>query len=716
MKSLLPCLAALLASGAAAAAQLPPLQVSDTSAQAQTGLPVTVGHVFAKGDVRPGETIAATFRGVAIPLQADVKATHADGSMRHAVLTAVLPQLASGETADVALATVPIQAPSGGTGPGTLLASGFQAAVRLNVGGVIYSADAAQLLASKPYKIWLAGPLVDEWQVTGPVLANGAAHPHLAVRFAIRSYRLPGSGSPGPTRVDVTVENNWAYEPDPKNVTYDAEVVVNNQVVYTKAALNHFHHARWRKVLWSGAEPKVHVKHDIAYLLGTRALPNYDRTVVPSQTGLARMKTDWEAADSGPMAMPLVNKYMPSTGGRPDIGLQHAWAATYLLSMDARARQVTVGLGDLAGSWPVHYRDKNTDQVVSIIEYPYVRDQRIGSDSYNPLTKKHEDMPRCTSTVAGACSTPYTPDSAHQPSFAYLPYLLTGDAYYLDELQFWANWNLVTMNPHYRSLSKGLVKGNQVRGQAWSLRTLGHAAYITPDAHPMKAYFNQVLKDNLDFYNTTFAGSATNQLGFIDNTATSYAVAYSGPTGPSTGVAPWMDDFFTSTVGHLDEMGFTAAQPILTWKARFPVGRMMASGYCWIDGAVYALMVRPSATSGYFTSFAEAYQATMRNNDGSPMVNSTGARYLDQPCGSQAQANWRTQVDKDAKVWRSPWLAGEMTGYSSSPEGYPSNMQPALAMAAATGIPNAREAWTRFINRSVKPNYSERPQFAIVPR
>ncbi|KRB83566.1 hypothetical protein [Duganella sp. Root198D2] len=716
MKSLLFYLVGLLASGAAVAAQLPSLQVSDASAQAQAGLPVTVGHVFAKGDVKPGETITASVRGVAIPLQADVKATHADGSMRHAVLTAVLPQLGSGETAEVALATMPMPVPSGGTGPGSLLASGFNAVVRLNVGGVIYTADAAQLLASKPYKTWLAGPLVDEWQVSAPVLANGVAHPHLAVRFAIRSYRVPGSGRPGPTRVDVTVENNWAYEPDPRNVTYDAEVVVNNQVVYNKAALSHFHHARWRKVFWSGAEPKVHVKHDIAYLLGTRALPNYDRTVVPSQTGLARMKTDWEAADSGPMAMPLVNKYMPSTGGRPDIGLQHAWAATYLLSMDARARQVTVGLGDLAGSWPVHYRDKNTDQVVSIIEYPYVRDQRIGSDSYNPLTQKHEDMPRCTSTVAGACSTPYTPDSAHQPSFAYLPYLLTGDTYYLDELQFWANWNLVTMNPHYRALSKGLVKGNQVRGQAWSLRTLGHAAYITPDAHPMKAYFNQVLKDNLDFYNTTFAGSATNQLGFIDNTATSYAVAYSGPTGPSTGVAPWMDDFFTSTVGHLDEMGFTAAQPILAWKARFPVGRMMASGYCWIDGAVYALMVRPSATSAYFTSFAEAYQATMRNNDGSPMVNSTGARYLEQPCGSQAQANWRTQVDKDANVWRSPWLAGEMTGYATSPEGYPSNMQPALAMAAATGIPNAREAWTRFINRSVKPNYSERPQFAIVPR
>ncbi len=716
MKSFLPCLAVLLAAGAATAAQLPSLQVTETSMQARTQVPVTVGQVFAKGDVKAGESLTATFKGVATPLQADVKARHDDGSVRHAVITAVLPQLAAGETAQLQLAPTPISSTLGGARPDSLLASGFQAVVKLTIGGVAYSVDAAQLLASKPYTTWLAGPLVNEWQVSGPLMAGAVAHPHLSARFAIRSYSLPTAARPLATRVDITLENNWAYEPDPKNVTYDVEVLVNGERKFSKAALTHFHHARWRKVFWTGVEPPVHVRHDIGYLLGTRAVPNYDRQVVPSQTALAKLKSDWDAADSGPMAMPLVTKYMPTTGGRPDIGLQHAWAALYVLSMDARARQVTLGLGDLAGSWPVHYRDKNTDQVISIVDYPYVRDVRISSDSYNPVTKKYEDMPRCTSTEAGACTTPYTPDTAHQPSFAYLPYLLTGDSYYLDELHFWANWNLVTMNPYYRSLAKGLLKGNQVRGQAWTLRTLGHAAYITPDAHPMKAYFNQVLQNNLDFYNTTFAGSATNQLGFIDNTATSYAVAYGGPTGANTGIAPWQDDFFTSAVGHLHELGFAGAKPIFEWKARFPIGRMMASGYCWIDGAVYALMVRPSASAAYFTSFADAYQATMRNNDGTPMVNSTGAHYLDQPCGSQAQADWRTQADKDAKTWRSPWLAGEMTGYASSPEGYPSNMQPALAMAANSGLPNAREAWDRFINRSVKPNYSERPQFAIVPR
>jgi hypothetical protein len=143
---------------------------------------------------------------------------------------------------------------------------------------------------------------------------------------------------------------------------------------------------------------------------------------------------------------------------------------------------------------------------------------------------------------------------------------------------------------------------------------------------------------------------------------------------------------------------------------------MTAPGYCWIDGAAYALMVRSSGTAPYFTTFAEAYQATMRTTTGGEMVNSTGKRYLDQPCGSQAQADWRSQVDKDSGVWRTLWVAGEMTGYATSQTGYPANMQPALAVAATTGIPNAQAAWNVFAGRTPKPAYGAQPQFAIVPR
>jgi hypothetical protein len=338
-------------------------------------------------------------------------------------------------------------------------------------------------------------------------------------------------------------------------------------------------------------------------------------------------------------------------------------------------------------------------------------------DAVNPATGKSELFPAC----GGDCSTTpynYNPDGNHQPSLAYLPYLVTGDYYYLEELQFWANWNMVQANPYYRDFNKGLTKWNEIRGQAWTLRTLGQTAYITPDNDPMKQYFVDRVGYNLDFYNTTYTTGNPNQLGVLDGSG-KYAfppMAYTTASGTQTGLAPWMDDFFTWSVGYLSELGFADAKALLAWKAKFPVGRMTAPGYCWIDGATYALAVRPSSSSPLYPTFAEAYQATMRNADGTPMVNSTGAKYLDQACGSQAQADWRTQQDIDTHTARGPWAAGEMTGYATFAEGYPSNMQPALAVAATSGIPNAQSAWNIFINRPIKPDYSGEPQWAIVPR
>jgi hypothetical protein len=57
-----------------------------------------------------------------------------------------------------------------------------------------------------------------------------------------------------------------------------------------------------------------------------------------------------------------------------------------------------------------------------------------------------------------------------------------------------------------------------------------------------------------------------------------------------------------------------------------------------------------------------------------------------------------------------------MVGYADSPEGFPSNLQPALAVAANSGIPNAKAAWRLFEARPIQPDHSSAPQWAVVPR
>lgn len=684
------------------------LKLQNTAATEQRSVPFTAGQVFARGALMPADGLAGVTSSGSVNLQMDVKATHPDGSVRHAIISGVLPALAAGEIRQLNL----VKATAGsrtGTAPSSLTNAGFAAGVSINLGGQLYTASADALLRSGAYKTWLAGPVVNEWHVSSPLKTSaGVPHPHLTARFAVRSYVGLNKA-----RVDVTIENNWAYEPSPQNFTYDAQVTVGGQTVFSQMALTHVHHARWRKTFWWGGAPQAEVRHDAKYLMATGALPNYDTNLAISPTALTGLDSRWTKSNTGPMGPGIVMTAMSTAGGRPDIGPLPEWGAMYLLSMDNRAKKVTLGVGDLAGSWPIHYRDKKTDLPVSLVTYPYMTILGNVSDTYNPLTKQSEAFPAC----GGDCTTVYKPVASHQPSMAYLPYVITGDHYYLEELQFWANYNMVRANPVYRSLEKGLVKAEEVRGQAWSLRTLGQVAYITPDNDPMKKYFVDRIGYNLDWYNTTYSTGNPNKLGVIDGSG-AYAfkaVGYPTPAGASTGIAPWQDDFFTWSVGHLVELGFTSAKPLLAWKARFPISRMTGSGYCWIDGAAYTLAIRPSSTSPVFATIGEAYQATMRASNGTPLVNSTGARYLDQPCASQAMADWRTQYDKDRGT-SYVWKAGEMQGYSSSALGYPSNMQPALAVAATTELPNARASWDRFMSRSVKPDYSTAPQWAVVPR
>jgi hypothetical protein len=651
----------------------------------QEAVPLTFGQVFARGDYKPGEALVGKLAdGSIVPLQVDVKARHADGSVRHAVISAVLLRLKAGAPQPMSLVKghVPAGAPAGGQAitASSLLKAGFSASVSATINGERYTASADRLLARQPAATWLAGPIVREWEVEAPLAnAQGVVHPHLAAHFAIRWY--PGAGK---ARVDVTVENDWAYEPGPQNFTYDAEVSVGGKTVYTKASLVHLHHARWRKLFWWGAAPSLHVRHDSQYLIRTLALPNYDRSVVVDPGSLAALQTQWSGTRIEPMGVGLAMPAMPTTGGRPDIGLLPAWAAMYLLSMDPRAGLATFGTADLAGSWSVHYRDKRTGRPVSLLDYPYMTVLGRPSDTRNPATGKFEAFPACT--APRACDTPNKHDLPHQPSLAYLPYLLTGDYYYLEELQFWAMYDVFSSNPGYRQNIKGLLQPEQVRGQAWALRTLGEAAYITPDDDPLKRHFVQLLDNNLDWYNQAYTDNpSANKLGVLIN---GYALGYN----EHTGLAPWQDDFFTSAVGHVSELGFAKASRLLAWKAKFPIARMVGPGACWIEGSIYAMKVRDSASSPIYATIGEAYRASHK------------PEFLALPCGGPEMA---------AALKLS---VGEMPGYSSAASGFPSNMQAALTYAADVGGDAGRKAWAQFMARSVKPNYGTGPQFAIVPR
>jgi hypothetical protein len=690
------------------------------AAPPRQNVPFTFGQVFVKGDLLATQKLAGKLSNNSlIPLQIDVKATHSDGSVRHAVISGIAPSVPTGapQTIQIVKAILSGSVPAAPT-PSTLINAGLDTTIYITQNCVTYSVSLASLVSSTTPTTWLSGAVANEWMVAGPLKSEtGAAHPHLTAHFAVRAY--PGQSK---ARVDVTIENNWTFVANAQNQTYDVQIIVGGQTVYTKSALTHYHHARWRKLFWWGNEPQINIQHNIPYLISTKAVPNYDQTIVISQSGLSTMYSNWQASNTEPMGATsggpgIVRSDMHSAGGRSDIGILPQWAVMYLLSMDKRAKAVTLSVGDQAGSWPIHYRDENTGYPVRL-DNPVNQNISVhpNAASLGPLP-----VPRCFNNddqLNPQNSVCYThgiqPDAAHEPSMAYIPYLVTGDYYYLEELQFWAAWNPLETGAGIRALDQGLTNWQQLRGQAWSLRTMGQVAYITPDTHYLKAYLTQQLNYSISFYDTTFVVGNPNPLGAIDGSG-----ANSFPVG--TAIQPWQDDFFTATLGHLNELGFTSVQNLLAWKSKFQIGRMDTanSGYCWIDATTQALIIRPVSPGPTYNTLSQAYIATFSNTDASinAIRNSNddvsigvgayaGTPYLNYACASQQQADWRG------------FALNQMTGFANAPFGTPAILGAALAMLADSSLayPNAQTAWNQYLARSLKPDFSSEPEWALVPR
>lgn len=566
-----------------------------------------------------------------------------DGPVTFGALGGTYPQM-NAKAGDFAVVSGIVRNGVLGPAVGDIVRPDNAASVTITMDGVKYTADSGVL--GDPFH--LVGPVVNEYHKAVPLTK------HLTARWVIRQY--VGVKAP---RVDLTIENNWAYEPGPQNFTYDVEVSIGGTVVYSKAALKHYHHARWRKVF-----NDYGVVADYPWN-GTPAVPPFDPAAIPQERVLATLGR----VVNEPMGIGAAMAYMPTTGAHDDIGLLPAWQSSYLLSMDKRARDAMIATADGSGSWSMHYRDKNTDLPVSLFDFPCMTLVGNEGDAYNYEKRRSEAFPR----AGGDVSTPYTNDTAHQPSLAYLPYLVTGDYYYLEELQFWAMYNTFMSNPNYRGKGQGLIIWDQLRGQGWSMRTIGQAAYITPDSDPLKAQFNTFLNNNLDFYNTTYAlNPAANKIGVMTHGYSMHDDVH---------VAPWMDDFFTSAMGYLIDLGFEKARPIFEWKTRFTVGRLLDPGFCWLNGSAYDIQVRDSVAGAIYGTMAECYIKTF------------GAAAAAAPCP----------------------LVGNMGNGAENYNGWTSNMQPAVAYAARHKVPRGAAAWKQFEARTVKADNTLGAEFAIIP-
>ena len=146
-------------------------------------------------------------------------------------------------------------------------------------------------------------------------------------------------------------------------------------------------------------------------------------------------------------------------------------------------------------------------------------------------------------------------ENAHQPSLAFVPYLVTGDRYFLDEMKYWANfcllWTFQDSHSNQRGGSEGLLAPNEVRGIAWALRNLADAAAYVPDNDEMRAYFRQKVVNNLAWLDK-HAATQTTPLGTVFPLRRPEDEQWS----PYTWIALWEQMYVAWAVDRAQQHGF----------------------------------------------------------------------------------------------------------------------------------------------------------------
>lgn len=664
--------------------------------------PVTFGQLFRPGALKAGAAISMVDEaGKRVPVQLDAKARYADGSIRHAIVSLMLPSIAPGHeirfelrkgetTGELARNLEPRKA---GTPPVAVEFSVYQPKVTLiefeidgnpehvlkagetvtlrlgNAPGDAYSVPVAPQLAgpngrakliealdeainrggrfraekieqrllmvwpvggpeqhyearidyggAQPIKLtmpvepearetyrfagadgtqdqspWLDGPIVEETRVYGAPRAasNGAPHPLIRVMLDTRHYR-------DATRVAVTVENTQALIPW-RNVYYDVTVRVGDRVLLSEKAVQHYGWARWHRDYWLEpvAEPEIIQDRAMLWTSGVMPIwagPQYAGGIVDEVTRALAARRD-----RGVMAGGIITTYFGMTGERWDIGPAPQWVAAYLMTADPRARAAMIEIARIGATIPVHFSGDVPGRPISLLAHP-------GFALVLPT-----EGPR---KPAGFMASPWQPDRAHQPALAYIPYLVTGERDLLEELQYWANYNLIEDNPDYRTPKLLLVDYAQVRAMAWGLRTLGDAAALTPDDHPFKSELQTVLDNNLGFMVEKFVENRHGPISPLGLIGIGYG---SSPTETK----PWQQDFFTYAIAHLAELGYAKARVLLPWRAKATASRIVAAASLSCPFALNGWDVPKRVAEGgpYVQSFAEMEQIFLAKGRGCP--------------------------------------------------------------------------------------------------
>jgi len=618
-----------------------------------TPRPFTISRFFGKGEIP--NYAKARVDGTPVASQCDVMTRWPDGSLQHALVSFWAAVPSSGSI------KVDFVNDTAGNNSGFLVAAdmlsqayNFGGQMELTSGTTL-GLDARALVTAGAFRYWLKGPICTQviLEDRGPALAYDLGwdsaksfHPIFVATF------YPGWSG---VKVEFIGENAWTTKN--QDLSYSLVLKTGNPLnstpVYSKPTFTHAARTRWRKVFWSGTEPgAVNIDYNLPYMIQSRVLPNFDLSKKVPTSAISDDVAAFNASDKGEInGNALWQKDMPGTGGRPDIGLFPAWYVRYLYTFDPQLYQVMMGNAAASGSVPVHNRESAAGRFFDEAKTLDAFGRPLSLDA-RPLVSMLglSGAADAINPIGPASSNGWAVDLAHEGSFAFVPYLITGDWYFLEEVYFFAANDLATSDPGVcewcRNGPWGLLPSAiQTRGQAWGLRNVAHAALAAPDGTPEKAYFTQKLNNNIAiregeqnitdgaFYDPSptskwtwgrnvVGGGRSNPLHFLnigELLGETELIISGSPFASENCDSPWMYNYNHIVFGHIEELGF----PINKLRQNLALNllhMLKDPGFNPYLAGAYRVPVTMVSTRTYYQQWADVKQA-YKTSFGTPPVN-----------------------------------------------------------------------------------------------
>lgn len=647
--------------GGTAPGELPLLRLSGGG----DGKPWTFGQAFRKGDV-PAHLGAAG----ASAFQADVRTRWTDGSVKFAVVSGI------GGT-DVQF--VQQSSPSVGRLTEGQLAAALPMTT-IQVGSHTTTLNSLVGTAARQRTVY-EGPVMSNWIYRNPILGVGT---DLTLWIDVRHY------ANGATEIFPWVENAHLRTTNPTNAIATATVTIGGSNRFSQSI---DFKARTRVPLlsgtalshWVGADPGITPAHDPVYLKATRLVPNYSATLSSSRTsGLTTSYT--------PNTLAGIGSSMGAAGGAGAVdSLSTIW---YTLAPSAASYRAAVVFGLSAGSWSIHHRSSTTNEPFSFA------DEANTSYAANP-----------PAVGTGGSNGAYA--GSHAPGFAYIPYLVTGRWWFMEELQFIANQHFLDYQSSERFGADAIVVPTAAGSQrlaAWTLRAYAQALVALPDSHPRRNDLVAAWEANCQYWRNKFVD------GVPYKTSTWTAVS-------PQGAIPGYENFSFSATSKGTRGFMLAYLPVVwgtTWDYELPLSSTGRANHQVVRDHLYKHAVGRAGKrsgSGFNWRHIALYDY--------PIATVDGSRYLtfaQSHAEMKATLGWTAESDNDADGLTLFQHSSESSLTNASGLPYAAAAAAGVALAVDHGFAGASSAWARITGAS---NYSaslgayqnaENPTFALAPR